>query len=218
MKYSHFISFAVGASIGSFVTWYYVNEKYKKIAQEEIDSVKHVFATLNSEKEEGDSDIQQSATGRGRRATTAVYEDKPELNEYMKTVMKNKYTDYSRSSSDEDITDSDDEETEEPEFKDPYVISPDEYGEAFGYSTISLSYTSDKKVIDENYEIVENVDEIIGLESLNHFGDYEDDSVFVRNERLKVDYEILLDQRTYPDIIKSHPYLMGALDDDDGRY
>lgn len=209
MKYSHFISFAVGASIGSFVTWYYVNEKYKKIAQEEIDSVKHVFATLNSEKEEGDSDIQQSAT---------VYEDKPDLNEYMKTVMKNKYTNYSKSSSYEDITDSDDDVSEEPEFKDPYVISPDEYGEAFGYSTISLSYTSDKKVIDENYEIVENVDEIIGLESLNHFGDYEDDSVFVRNERLKVDYEILLDQRAYPDIIKSHPYLMGALDDDDGRY
>lgn len=209
MKYSHFISFAVGAGIGSFVTWYYVKEKYKKIAQEEIDSVKHVFATLNSEKEEDNSGNQQNTT---------VYEDKPDLNEYMKTVMKNKYTDYSRSSSDEDITNSDDDESEEPEFKDPYVISPDEYGEAFGYSTISLSYTSDKKVIDENYEIVENVDEIIGLESLNHFGDYEDDSVFVRNERLKVDYEILLDQRTYPDIIKSHPYLMGALDDDDGRY
>lgn len=209
MKYSHFISFAIGAGIGSFATWYYAKEKYKKIAQEEIDSVKQVFATLNSEKDENNSGNQQNTT---------VYEDKPDLNEYMKTVMKNKYTDYSKSSSDEDITDSDDEEPEEPEFKDPYVISPDEYGEAFGYSTISLSYTSDKKVIDENYEIVENVDEIIGLESLNHFGDYEDDSVFVRNERLKVDYEILLDQRAYPDIIKSHPYLMGALDDDDGRY
>ena len=46
------------------------------------------------------------------------------------------------------------------------------------------------------------MDEIVGEESLNHFGEYEDDSVFVRSDRLKCDYEILLDQRNYSDVVK----------------
>ena len=40
-------------------------------------------------------------------------------------------------------------------------------------------------------------DDVVGMESLTHFGEYEDDSVFVRNDRLKCDYEILMDERTY---------------------
>ena len=58
----------------------------------------------------------------------------------------------------------------------------------------------------EDDEKVEDVDNVVGLESLAHFGEYEDDSVFVRNDRLKCDYEILLDQRTYSDVIKQRPH------------
>ena len=36
--------FAIGATIGSLVTWKLVKTKYEMIAQEEIDSVKEVFA------------------------------------------------------------------------------------------------------------------------------------------------------------------------------
>ena len=50
------------------------------------------------------------------------------------------------------------------------------------------------------------MDNVVGLESLAHFGEYEDDSVFVRNDRLKCDYEILLDQRTCSDVIKQRPH------------
>lgn len=43
------------------------------------------------------------------------------------------------------------------------------------------------------------IQQSIGFESLGHFGEYEDDSVFVRNDRLKTDYEILLDEENYSD-------------------
>ena len=49
--------------------------------------------------------------------------------------------------------------------------------------------------------------ETIGKDSLTHFGEYEDDSVFVRNDRLKADYEILMDQRTYAEVLQEKPYL-----------
>ena len=67
-------------------------------------------------------------------------------------------------------------------------------------NTISLRYYGDKVLTDEDDVIITNVDEIIGEDSLTHFGEYEDDSVFVRNDEMKADYEILLDLRKYYDI------------------
>ena len=43
---------------------------------------------------------------------------------------------------------------------------------------------------------------------MSHFGEYEDDSVFVRNDDRKCDYEILMDQRLYSDVIKGMPRQM----------
>ena len=56
--------------------------------------------------------------------------------------------------------------------------------------------------------MIEDVESMIGFESLSHFGEYEDDSVFVRNDARKCDYEILQDQRLYSDVIKEMPHPM----------
>lgn len=106
----------------------------------------------------------------------------------------------------EDRTQKDEEKKGEAFVEKPYVISPEEFGEFEEYEKISLTYYADKVLADENDEEVDDVDEIVGEESLNHFGEYEDDSVFVRNDRLKCDYEILLDQRNYSDVAKTRPH------------
>ena len=49
----YLFAFAVGASLGSAVTWHYTKKKYEKIAEEEIKSVKEVF----SKKEMWDMDL-----------------------------------------------------------------------------------------------------------------------------------------------------------------
>lgn len=90
----------------------------------------------------------------------------------------------------------------------PYVITPDEFGEIDSYDKVSLRYYSDGCLMDEQDEIIENVDEVIGYESLNHFGEFEEDSVFVRNDSLKTDYEILLDPRDYYDIVNEGPRIV----------
>ena len=82
----------------------------------------------------------------------------------------------------------------------PYIIPPEDFGDYPDYETISLTYYNDKVLTDEYNEIVDDIDDLIGEDSLNHFGEYEDDSVFVRNDALKVDYEILLDPANYRDI------------------
>ena len=47
---------------------------------------------------------------------------------------------------------------------------------------------------------INDVEGIVGIDSLTRFGEYEADSVFVRNERLKGDYEILLSLRRYSEL------------------
>lgn len=189
-----FLAFIAGAGIGSVCTWQLLKRKYELIAQEEIDSVKAAYAT----KEIGKSFVE------GFRDGLKVAEDRTQKDEgdvdfkkYASIIQKEGYTDYSRSV---------EEKKGEAFVEKPYVISPDEFGEFEEYEKISLTYYADEVLADENDEEVDDVDEIVGEESLNHFGEYEDDSVFVRNDRLKCDYEILLDQRNYSDVAKTRPH------------
>ena len=50
-----------------------------------------------------------------------------------------------------------------------------------------------------------NVEDIIG-DALSHFGEYEEDAVYVRNEQLRAEYEILKDLRTYAEVCGYNVY------------
>ena len=89
-----------------------------------------------------------------------------------------------------------------------YIIRPDEFGEYDDYDAISLTYYADHILTDEDDEIVEDIEDKIGFDALSHFGEYEEDSVFVRNDRIKCDYEILLDQRKYSEVEHYNEYQM----------
>ena len=95
--------------------------------------------------------------------------------------------------------------SQKKEVKAPYVIKPDEYGEDEDYELISLTYFSDGVLANEVNEIIEDIPGTVGRNSLNHFGEYEDDSVFVRDEERQIDYEILWDNRTYSEAIQTDP-------------
>jgi hypothetical protein len=84
----------------------------------------------------------------------------------------------------------------------PYIITPEQFGEIEEYEKISLVYYSDGVLTDENNERVDDIEEIVREDSLNHFGEYEEDSVFVRNDSRKCDYEILMDLRKFEDVPK----------------
>lgn len=94
----------------------------------------------------------------------------------------------------------------EKTMKQPCIISPDEYGELDDYKLRSLVYYADEILADDAGCPVDNIAELIGENALNHFGDYEEDSVFVRNYELQCDFEILLDLRTYAEAMKVPPY------------
>ena len=172
------MAFAVGAAAGVAATWKFFEEKYARIAQEEIDSVKEVFSKRDRK------EVQPEKTEPVVEATIENPKEPIAMNKKVSAII-----DYSGYSS------SQDEKSEEPK---PYVIPPEAFGELEeeGYTNVSLTFCSDQVVIDDNNDILEDVNDVIGFESLSHFGEYEDDAVYVRNDKLRCDYEILLDQRT----------------------
>lgn len=87
-------------------------------------------------------------------------------------------------------------EEEKVDTRRPYVIPPSDFDEV-GYDTVSLEYYEDGVLVDDRGNIIRNVDEMIGIDPEEHFGEYEDDSVFVRDDRVKIDYEILRHEGSY---------------------
>lgn len=189
----YFASFLFGTAVGVAVSWKILKTKYEQIAQEEIDSVKEVFSKRNKETAEFLND-----------AAKTLSEIKEEIDEEPSEKSED-IIDYSGMCRDFGYISENKEKKGGDYMNDyPYVISPDEFDE-IGYNTVSLTYYADGVLTDECNDPIEDVDEIIGEDSLNHFGEYEDDSVFVRNDALRTDYEILRDLRNYYDIAGSSP-------------
>ncbi len=182
-------AFLLGMGIGSYVTYMYIKDMYADIAQEEIDSVKEAYAEkMNNLNKNDISDNEKK-----ERADKA--KNKPDIAEYAAKLKDSGYTNYSDMSKEEDNMEA------------PYVISPEEYGDNDEYDTISLTYYSDGVLTDENDEVITNPGELVCNDFASHFGDYEDDSVFVRNDKRMIDFEILMDYRTYQEVLNAKPHL-----------
>lgn len=188
---SNVIIFTVGAVIGSIVTWKIVKSKYEAISKEEIESVRELYLgkikRLKGEKsEEEENDISEEVS------EESTDEDK-DIDNYKKVVEELNYA-----------------ETEEKynNLSKPYVITPDEFGEMEEYERAFYTLYSDGVLTDDFDEVVNDVDDIIGEENIKHMGEYEPDCLFVRNDKIMTDFEILLDEKNYKEA--SHPQTYGG--------
>lgn len=192
MKIKDLIIFVSGVAVGSLATWKFVEAKYKRIADEEIESVKEVFSKRYSEMEDSEDDEEYEDEEYEDEEVVEELEEQDKLEIRHYNAMVKKY-------------DTADESNKKPSnnYDEPYVISPDEFGDIDDYETITLHYyEGDGYLTDDNDELVDDADEVIGWDSLNHFGEYEDDAVHVRNDRYKADYEILKCIGNYKDEVK----------------
>ena len=197
------IAFLAGTAIGGMVAWRIVNERYAKISEEDILSVKEAFRNreqkLKDEFEELKSKLEVTECLEEEEKvpstilSTNEHQDKGDINEYVRMVNRTKYAHTSVP------------QKEDHSIEAPYVISPEEFGEMDGYTQISLTYFEDDDILsDENGVIIDDPEEIVG-DALNHFGDYEKDSVFVRSDPKRCDYEILKDLRSYAEFRSTLP-------------
>ena len=192
---SNAVAFTIGVATGASITYILIKKHFKKIADDEIDTMREYFQ--NKRAEEANALEEEPDEAEVKEARDEHQEDKPNIREYASLIKKENYTNYSDTTADK--------KKEVDDVEKPYVITPEEFGE-LDYSTISLTYYSDGVLTYESDELVEDVDDIVGADFAEHFGEYEDDSVFIRNDRMKTDFEILVDKRNYSDVVETNPH------------
>jgi hypothetical protein len=198
-KMTNVIMFVAGAAIGSLATWKVMQMRYEKRIQEEVDSVKETFARWNnrdSGEEIAEVCEETEEYSCDSDGTEQDEQDKMmDMYEYEANIQRLKYVSASNAK---------EEGGGEPAERAPYVISPDMFGEN-GYECTWLTYYADGVVEDDHWIVVENVDDVIGDDFMNHFDEYAENTVFIRNESLKTDYEITKDRRTYAESQEDAP-------------
>lgn len=171
--------FVAGAAIGSVVTYKVVKEEYDRridILHELYNSGPEVEVTPSYDgEEEPEEIIESNALDEMRTAYSNIAHDAGYTEGYL-------------------------DEREDDGMPTPYIIAPDEVGD-LDYTCESLNYYADGTLTDQYDNIIDDVEGIIGdIKPEAHFGQYEQDTVYVRNDVTQCDYEILRDIRNYSDV------------------
>lgn len=183
--------FLAGGAIGSVVTWKLVKTKYEQIIAdktEENEFLRDRYSKSKACKKAGEALTEDSKDGIKNSDELTVQEirDKvQELGYINEQVMKEKEK----------------EKEEADDMGGPEVIAPEETWEQ-DYPMITLTYyEGDGVLADERDRIIGNVDEMVGEDFASHFGEYEDDTVYIKNPNFKSYYEILRDYGSYSEVV-----------------
>ena len=199
------------AGISGAAGYFIAKKKYEKKADEEIESVKKAFNEhLNELTKSGEKiDIPMTRNGYSKYSKKKLSENKTKKEsdrEPLPTdpVAVDNYIDYSapyRTSSKNVKTEKKFVEDEKGAASndEPYIISPDDFM-ASSYESSTLLYYADGVLADSDNNVISSYIGLIGPKALNSFGQYQEDTVFVRNDKLKTDFEIILDTREFSKI------------------
>lgn len=202
----------VGAGIGSLVTWRLLKKHYADFAQEEINAVKAHYSKIF--KDGPDEDITN---------IVAKYKDKVDDLGYVTSESDNSddVEDESEESSEEEDEDSFDDDSE-PEVNniwrfakdhphpedEAYVITFEQFNDEHDdYDKGDLTYyEADDILVDSQESPIDDVEGLIGPDALTRFGDASRDKniVYVRNDRISMDFEISKDSRSYVEMLGIH--------------
>jgi len=212
------LSFAAGAAAGYFVARRRAETEFNTILEAEIEETRKHYAQLYKRDE-----FSSPAEVLAKRTPKSVPDDsRPDGHSSFKadTEVVDRILTGLKYKKDEDA----DEKgysivSHDPDH--PYVISDEMFmANTPGYSQIELTWFEDEVLmVDEDQEIVEDIQDMVGYENLKQFGHLSEDPmiVYVRNERREQDYEIKRSHQTHtqdvlgfvpdPQIVKYQPRL-----------
>ena len=211
------LTFTAGAVVGSAVTWVVIKSRYKQIADEEIASVKEEYVNIMTTMK---NKLKKDAVCDESKATVEIHEclddddNADEDNNGIEIVEYNRISSGYRSEenknknknkNEKEGTKWDQDEDDVPYINGPYVISPEDFSSSPpGYNAEALVYFADG-VLADDWGVILDLDETIGEDAVNHFGEYAEDIVYIRNEMTEIDYEVTRDPRTYVDMLRTNP-------------
>lgn len=175
----YFVTFTLGAAVGSVAAWSFLKSKYEQLAKDEIEEVREYYRN----KEE--AEIEAAVYADVHASDWVKCEESDD--EYDEYIVK-EYEALTESYTEQEGGSEEMNET-------PYVITPEEFAADDEYQAECLTLYACGTLTDDFDNEIEDVKAMVG-DALDHFGEYEDDSVYVRNDRYKCNYEITKDVRT----------------------
>ena len=204
--------FALGGVTGYLVAKRRLENKYNQLVQEEIDSVKANFASRADRETQDVLRTQPTEIldedENFRHIVNPLVRSSIEKNPYEQVKTRYDINKPVRTGSDDDTcSDDEDDINPEPELIDiaqPYIISDVEFcEECDSYDKIALFYHSDGVLCSEDEEIIDDIDRTIGQTAFHELV-YSKDArpcVWVRNNAISADYEIIGINTPYSDMI-----------------
>ena len=212
------VGIALGISVGVYLTNRRLREKYQAIANEQIEDVRRHYASVH--KKPGVEELHRRAEEiREREQQVKTTREISEVNGY---VAYDKVTpskeaeaehapqeptaeDLSENVFGEDLADAFDPEIEavrrEEHPDKPYVLTREEFDDGdLEYEQLTLTYfDGDNVLVDSEQRQIREFDEVVGVENMVRFGHGSEDPnvVYIRNNRLAADYEVLFDPGFY---------------------
>ena len=196
------IGFLIGLVIGSVLTYHGLKNKVEAEIDEEVNKIKDFYKD-QLEKQQAEYFEKEEYL----KSKVAVAEDKGSI--VSKVINMKNVEKFEEKQNSENYSETDSDEAPNGAFEifeddiiaqdTPFVIEEDRVGEYISYDLISLIYFSDGVLTDDWEVPVENPDETVGKEYAEYFETGED-VVYVRNDKLKCEFEITRDLRTYKEV------------------
>lgn len=180
MNIKYLLVFCIGAVTGSLCTARFLDERYSKIADEEIESVKEVAKKTIDDLKEKISNVKKEEVEAKVTQTLKVNDNNVSIYENI----ANSYGD-------------------EPKYKDIAIedLTEEQFSEGDNEKMTVWFYGRDKAVIDDNEQPIDNILDCIGSgiidnpENYFHFPDKT--TMYLRNHTMGIDFEVIYLDKSY---------------------
>ena len=214
----------VGGAAGSLITSFIMKSKHDKVVDlledeldkyenrfdEEVEKARKAFIEgyganeTENDKNDDDTDnddvedlekLKKISSNKVNQVKQA--REKPDME---RIIEKNGYHNEPEFDDEDEFEEEELDDSESPflDEDDIVIITPEEFGEYSDYEKQDLYYLRDGILVDDQGNMIEDIDDMVGFDSLHQFGQYDDNHVFVRNYHQKTDFDIFRDtEHTY---------------------
>lgn len=205
-------SLAVGGAAGYFIAKRRLENQFEQLFREEMETMRGVYSAMHKE------GVYSTPAGAASVLLPTNNNIPSQIEEFEEHVGRLGYADIS----DEDFPQGEttenvfeQEEPDEEELGDPVhvvldndeqivLITVDEFMEDGPNEKVSISYfDGDGVLADDAQQIIHDIDNTVTTRAFDYFGHHEgdDDTVYVRNKKLEVDFEITREDGSYTQMV-----------------
>ena len=186
------LAFVAGAIVGGFVTKKYI--EYKSQINDEVEYEECETQETITE-EENDTSVENEETSNDEIKIRSVDDEA-----YKKLLANLQYS--IEKEAEDFIERMIPRQDEVRDTSKPYNIAPDEFEEIDEYDSDEYTYYADGYVTDSYGMPISDEDILntIGEDFDTYFGSYDDDQIWIRNERLRMDFSVVRDIDRFVDV------------------